>query len=91
MAKQIGSGFIGTVDGLSFYYNRVDGYLVRQTGGVTSKQYRKDKRYQAARDNSNEFCVVSSTGKLIREALGAFVQQVKDGTMVNRLRGSRPK
>jgi hypothetical protein len=85
MAKQIGSGFIGTVDGLSFYHNRLHGYLVRQTGGVTSKEYHKDQRYEAARDNSKEFCVVSSTGKLIREALGEFLRPVKDGTMVNRL------
>jgi hypothetical protein len=86
MARQIGSAVLtGTFDGITFYHNCLHGNLVRRTGGVTSKKYHSDQRYAAARDNSKEFCAVSATGKLIRNALGAFVHQVKDGTMVNRM------
>lgn len=85
MARQVGLVFTGRVDDFSFYYDRLHGYLVRRTGGVTSKQYRTQERYSAARDASSEFALVSRTGKLIRDALKPFVQPVKDGTMVNRL------
>ena len=85
MARQVGLVFTGRVDEFSFYYDRLHGYLVRRTGGVTSKQYRTQERYAAARDASSEFALVSRTGKLIRDALKPFVQPVKDGTMVNRL------
>lgn len=85
MAKQIGCKITGSVDSYSFYHNRLHGYLVRRTGGVSSKQYQTDQRYAAARDASSEFAAVSKTGRLIRDAFGPFIQQVKDGTMVNRL------
>jgi hypothetical protein len=86
MARQIGSTFRGTTwDGLTFYHNRLHGYLVRRTGGATSRQYRQEARYAAARDASAEFSIVSGAGKLIREALGEFIPAVKDGTMVNRM------
>ncbi|MES2555742.1 MAG: hypothetical protein V4604_06315 [Bacteroidota bacterium] len=85
MARQTGLTFTGRIDGLSFYHDRLNGYLVRRTGGVTSKQYRTDDRYAAARDASSEFSIVSRTGKLIREALQPFLQPIKDGTMVNRM------
>ena len=85
MAKQIGHQIKGRIDDYSFYHDRVHGYLVRRTGGITSKEYKTDQRYAAARDASSEFANVSKTGKLIREALSPFIQQVKDGTMVNRM------
>lgn len=86
MAKQVGFNRItGSVHGLSYYYDSRNGYLVRQTGGVSSRHYHQDNRYQAARDASSEFSKVSKAGKLIREALGEFIDPVKDGTMVNRL------
>lgn len=85
MARQIGLAFTGRIDGLSFYHDRLNGYLVRRTGGVSSKQYRTDDRYAAARDASVEFSTISRTGKLIRDALSPFLLPVKDGTMVNRL------
>ncbi len=85
MAKQIGLQIKGRIDDYSFYADRVHGYLVRRTGGVTSKQYKTDDRYAAARDASSEFTAVSKAGKLIRDAFGEFADEVKDGTMVNRL------
>jgi hypothetical protein len=85
MAKQIGSQIIARIDDYSLYHDRLHGYLVRRTGGVTSKQYKTDPKYAAARDASSEFANVSKTGKLIREALSPFIQQVKDGSMVNRM------
>ena len=85
MAKQLGTQIIGKIDDYSLYHDRLHGYLVRRTGGVTSKQYKTDPKYAAARDASSEFANVSKTGKLIREALSPFVQQVKDGSMVNRM------
>ena len=85
MARQVGLVFTGRVDEFSFYYDRLHGYLMRRTGGVTSKQFQTQERYAAARDASTEFAIVSRTGKLIRDALKPFVQPVKDGTMVNRL------
>ena len=85
MAKQIGSQTIARIDDYSLYHDRLHGYLVRRTGGVTSKQYKTDPKYAAARDASSEFAIVSKTGKLIRQALSPFIRQVKDGTMVNRM------
>jgi hypothetical protein len=85
MAKQIGSQIIARIDDYSLYHDRLHGYLVRRTGGVTSKQYKTDPKYAAARDASSEFTNVSKAGKLIRQALSPFIQQVKDGSMVNRM------
>jgi hypothetical protein len=86
MARQIGKLQIkGRIDEYSFYQDRLHGYLVRRTGGVTAKQYQTNPRFAAARDASSEFALVSGTGKLIREAFGSFLQLVKDGAMVNRL------
>lgn len=85
MAKQLGSQITGRIDDYSLYHDRLHGYLVRRTGGVTSKQYKTDPKYSAAREASSEFAQVAKTGKLIREALSPFVQQVKDGSMVNRM------
>lgn len=85
MAKQLGIQIKGSIDGYSFYHDSRYGYLVRKTGGLTSKQYHTDNRYAAARDASSEFSNVSRAGKLMRNAFGEFAQQVKDGSMVNRL------
>lgn len=73
------------MDDYSFYHDRMHGYLVRRTGGFTSKQYRMDERYTGTRAASSEFATVSRAGKLIRDAFSPFIDQVKDGTMVNRL------
>ncbi len=85
MAKQIECRITGRMEEYSFYHDRLHGYLVRHTGGVTAKQYHTDPRYADARDASSEFAIVSSTGKLIRDALSPLIKQVKDGTMVNRM------
>lgn len=85
MAKQLHTQLTGRMDDYSFYRNRLHGYLVRRTGGVTSTQYHSDDRYAAARDASTEFAAVSKTGKLIRNALAEFIAPIKDGPMVNRL------
>ena len=85
MARQLNTAITGKIDGYSFYHDRLHGYLVRRTGGVSSKQYFKDARYASARDASSEFAAVSKAGKLIRDAFGEFVTEVKDGTMVNRM------
>jgi hypothetical protein len=85
MAKQIECRIKGRIDDYSLYHDRLHGYLVRRTGGVTSKQYRTDNRYEGARATSSEFSAVSKAGKLIRDAFGEFALQVKDGTMVNRM------
>jgi hypothetical protein len=85
VAKQIGHQIKGRIDDYSFYRDRVHGYLVRRTGGVTSKEYKTNQRYAAARDASSEFANVSKAGKLIRDAFRPFIDQVKDGTMVNRM------
>ncbi len=85
MAKQIGRGITGRVDDYSFYHDRVHGYLVRRTGGVSAKKYQTDNRYTAARNASAEFAAISRAGKLIRDAFAPFIHQVKDGTMVNRM------
>lgn len=85
MAKQLGTQIKARMDEYSFYHDRVHGYLVRKTGGVTSKAYHTDNRYSAARDASSEFAHVSKAGKLIRKALSDFIDPLKDCTMVNRL------
>ncbi|MES2556450.1 MAG: hypothetical protein V4604_09890 [Bacteroidota bacterium] len=85
MARQEGLTFTGNIDGLSFYHDKLNGYLVRRTGGITSEQYRLDERYAATRDASSEFAAICHTGKLIRDALHPFTLPVKDRTMMNRL------
>lgn len=85
MARQTGLTFTGKIDGLSFYHDKLNGYLVRRTGGITSEQYRLDERYAATRDASSEFASICHTGKLIRDALHPFTLPVKDRTMMNRL------
>ena len=85
MAKQGDFTFQGSMDGFSFYYDRIHGYLVRRTGGATSAQFLTAPCYAAARDASAEFSGVSQAGKLIRDALSEFILQVKDSSMVNRL------
>lgn len=85
MAKQMGCTITGRIEDYSFYYDSSHGYLVRRTGGVSSEEYKTDERYTAAGNASAEFAAVSRAGKLIRDAFDPFIQQVKDGTMVNRL------
>lgn len=85
MAKQIGHGITGRINDYSFCHDCAHGYLVRRTGGVSSKEYQTDDRYTATRNASVEFAAISRAGKLIRDAFAPFIHQVKDGTMVNRM------
>jgi hypothetical protein len=67
MAKQ--TGYIkatGTVDdNVNFYYNQVDGFLVRLLPGVDSKRYWSDPAFEGSRRSAERFGVGNITSSII--------------------------
>lgn len=75
----------GTIGDLSFYHDMIHGYLVRQKGGPTSEQVKKDPAFERTRENSREFAATAHAGKLIRQVLQAHLPFPKDTTITQRL------
>jgi hypothetical protein len=71
MAKQVGYiKAVGTVDdNLNFYYNVVDGFLVRLLPGVDSKRFWSDPAFEGSRRSAERF----KTGNIMSSIIYRFV------------------
>lgn len=86
MAKQRGPiPFVGSVGDLSFYKDKVHGYLIRQKGGPSKEQVQRRKSMEIVRRNNNEFGKASSYGSLLRGAFRPLILHCKEYNMSRRL------
>ena len=71
MAKQVGYiKAVGTVDdNLNFYYNVIDGFLVRLLPGVDSKRFWSDPAFEGSRRSAERF----KTGNIMSSIIYRFV------------------
>lgn len=74
----------GKVGDLTFFKTRY-GYLARETAALSPERIAKDPAFQRTRENNAEFAVSAKAAKLLRKTVNAFLQNVKDGTLVSRL------
>jgi len=58
----------GTVGDLTFYKS-IDGYLVREKGGVEASRIASDPAFVRTRENNAEFGNATQAGKLLRDTV----------------------
>ncbi len=84
MAKQRGILKIdGTIGGMTFYKSALDGYLVREKGGVSGERIANDPNFERTRENGAEFGTAASAGKLLRDTLRNLLKN--DSRLTSRL------
>ncbi len=74
----------GTIGGITFYKSQ-DGYLAREKGGVSAERIKNDPSFQRTRENGSEFGRAGNSGKVLRNAVRALLQNASDSRMVSRL------
>lgn len=85
MAKQKGAVKLsGTIGDISFYQSN-NNFLAREKTGPTRHQVLTADYFVRTRENGTEFGHCSSTGKLLRSALGLKGRDHPDTTVTNRL------
>ncbi|HWI94071.1 MAG TPA: hypothetical protein VNT20_22510 [Flavisolibacter sp.] len=86
MARQRGPvPFVGRIGDISFYEDKVHGYLSRQKGGPSKQQIKKRKSMAVVRQNNNEFGKASGYGRLLRNAFRPLILHCKEYSMSRRL------
>jgi hypothetical protein len=75
----------GTIGNLSFYYDRIHGYLVRRKGGASKEKIKHDPVFERTRENNSEFALAQKAGKLIRTAVRMHLAVPRDSTIARRL------
>jgi len=74
----------GTLGGITFYKSK-DGYLARESGGVSAERFRNDPRFKRSRENCSEFGTAGKGAKLLRQSLRSLIMQASDSRVSNRL------
>ena len=86
MAKQKGIFKVkGTLDDVTFYKTKNDGFLIRQKSTVDGKRIATDPSFQRTRENNSEFGAAGSAGKLLRSAFKGLTINASDSQLVSRL------
>jgi hypothetical protein len=86
MARQAGAvPFIGTIGEISFYYDKIHGYLARRKGGPSKRQIKTKRSMEVVRNNNSEFGRASSYSVLLRSAFHMLLLHCKEYTMSRRL------
>lgn len=86
MARQRGPNpIVGRIGDISFYKDKVHGYLSRQKGGPTKEQIKRKKSMEAVRKNNSEFGRASKYGSLLRNAFRPLILHCKEYSMSRRL------
>jgi hypothetical protein len=86
MARQKGPiPFVGRIGELSFYKDKVHGYLIRSKGGPSRQQIQKKKSMELVRQNNSEFGRASAYGALLRRAFKPLVLHCREYSMSRRL------
>jgi hypothetical protein len=77
MARQTGIiQFSGPLGGISFYKHKKYGMLARACNPVSAQRIAKDPAFARTRENGTEFGMASRAGKLLRDGLHGFLQDV---------------
>lgn len=74
----------GTIGDISFYKTK-DGYIARESGGVSADRVANDPQFQRTRENGAEFGRAGKAGKVLRNALRQIIQNTADNRMVSRM------
>jgi hypothetical protein len=77
MARQTGIiQLSGPLGGISFYKHKKYGMLARACNPVSAQRIAKDPAFARTRENGTEFGMASRAGKLLRDGLHGFLQDV---------------
>jgi hypothetical protein len=74
----------GTTGDITFYES-MDGYMVREKGGIDANRIHNDPRFQRTRENGAEFGRACKAGKYLRVAFRPLYMDTSDSRMVSRL------
>ena len=75
----------GAVANMSFYKNKIDGYLARKKGGVTKERIETDPKYDLTRKNMAEFARAGLASKIFRKVFRSLLSATADKRMTGRL------
>lgn len=75
----------GAVANMSFYKNKIDGYLARKKGGVTKERIETDPKYDLTRKNMAEFARAGLASKVFRKLFRKLLSTAADKRMNGRL------
>jgi hypothetical protein len=75
----------GAVANMSFYKNKIDGYLARKKGGVTKERIETDPKYDLTRKNMAEFARAGLAAKVFRRLFRSLLSTTADKRMTGRL------
>jgi hypothetical protein len=75
----------GAVANMSFYKNKIDGYLARKKGGVTKERIETDPKYDLTRKNMAEFARAGLASKVFRKVFRSLLSATADKRMTGRL------
>ncbi len=75
----------GAVANMSFYKNKIDGYLARKKGGVTKERIQTDPKYELTRKNMAEFARAGLASKVFRRVFRSLLSRTTDKRMTGRL------
>ena len=78
MARQTGNPIVGTIDGMSYYHDKVHGYLLRKAGGPSKQQIRRKKSFYLVRKNISVFGESSAFNSQLRRAFNPLLMLAKD-------------
>lgn len=85
MARQIGILKVqGTLDDITFYETE-DGHIVKTKSSIPADRIANDPAFQRTRENGEEFGKAGKSGRLIRSALKALLQNASDSKLPSRL------
>ncbi len=75
----------GTMDDLTFYHSRTEGYLVRRTHRHDSEKVKNSPQFARTMENASEFGRVTKVAALLRRLMGSNFKSCGDARMTSRL------
>jgi hypothetical protein len=70
---------------MSFYKNKIDGYLARKKGGATKERIETDPKFDLTRKNMAEFGRAGLASKVFRRLFRSLLSRTADKRMTGRL------
>lgn len=75
----------GTMDDLTFYHSRTEGYLVRRTHRHDPEKVKNSPQFERTMENATEFGRVTKVAALLRRLMGYKFKSCGDARMTSRL------
>ncbi|MCF8239549.1 MAG: hypothetical protein K9I85_15410 [Saprospiraceae bacterium] len=75
----------GTMDDLTFYHSRTEGYLVRRTHRHDAEKVKNSPNFERTMENATEFGRVTKVATLLRRLMGNSFKSCGDARMTSRL------